>query len=62
MSKKASLAIISFGLLVACSPSVNNPVLTLVPGLVTVDPDATHTATPFQPQELISPHARREPA
>ncbi len=55
MVKKASLAAISIVLLVACSPSGNNPVLTLVPGLVTTDPDATQTATPFLPPGYISP-------
>ncbi len=36
--------------LAACTPGNNNPVLTFVPGLVTDNPDATATATPFQPE------------
>jgi hypothetical protein len=50
MSKKLLMAAVFITWLAACTPGNNNPVLTLLPGLVTDNPDATATATPFQPE------------
>jgi hypothetical protein len=50
MSKKIILAAMLITWLAACAPGKSNPLLTLAPGLVTDNPDATTTVTPFQPE------------
>jgi hypothetical protein len=55
MFNKAKLPAILILVLVACSPTKENPIVTLIPGLVTANPGATQTATPFAPQNNNSP-------
>jgi hypothetical protein len=49
MYRNSSLAVMLLVLLTACSPTYTNTNQTTHPGLVTFDPDATQTATPFLP-------------
>jgi Bacterial capsule synthesis protein PGA_cap len=53
-NKLTVTTMLSIVILAACSPFGKNPVLTLAPGLVTSDPLATATATPFLPDESIT--------
>ena len=50
MSKKIFLAAVLITWLAACAPNKPNPILTLAPGLMMENPDATATFTPFQPE------------
>ena len=62
MNNKLTLTtVLSIVILAACSPFSKNPVLTLAPGLVTSDPLATATATPFLPNGSITTDSYSSP-